>query len=142
MNKTDVLIVAPKRVAETVWMQEAEKWGLSSIAEKMIIVSGTKKQREKAIADASKPYKIIGRDNVKDVAGCKVDVLVLDELTSFKSHNSKRSKIIYGITARQRIGLTDVPANGALTYGANRAVGLFTARNQNFAWRAIYFIMR
>lgn len=29
-----VLIVAPKRVAETVWMQEAEKWGLSSIAEK------------------------------------------------------------------------------------------------------------
>ena len=137
-----VLIVAPKRVAETVWMQEAEKWGLSSIAEKMIIVSGTKKQREKAIADAMKPYKIIGRDNVKDIVGCKVDVLVLDELTSFKSHDSKRSKIIYGITARQRIGLTGTfLANGALDiWGQARAVGLFTARNQNFyAWRATYF---
>ena len=71
-----LLIVAPKRVAETVWMQEAEKWGLTELAEKMIIVSGTKKQREKAIADAMKPYKIIGRDNLKDVIGYCCDILV------------------------------------------------------------------
>ena len=37
-----VLIVAPKRVAETVWKQEAEKWGLDWIAEKLIIVAGPK----------------------------------------------------------------------------------------------------
>ena len=33
-----VLIVAPKRVASTVWRQEAEEWGLFDIAEKMIVV--------------------------------------------------------------------------------------------------------
>ena len=137
-----VLIVAPKRVAETVWMQEAEKWGLSSIAEKMIIVSGTKKQREKAIADAMKPYKIIGRDNLKDVIGYCCDILVLDELTSFKNHTTKRSKICYGITARQKIGLTGTFTAGNLIgiWGQARAVGFFTNKQQNFwAWRATYF---
>ena len=137
-----VLIVAPKRVAETVWMQEAEKWGLSSIAEKMIIVSGTKKQREKAIADAMKPYKVIGRDNLKDVIGYCCDILVLDELTSFKNHTTKRSKICYGITARQKIGLTGTFTAGNLIgiWGQARAVGFFTNKQQNFwAWRATYF---
>ena len=137
-----LLIVAPKRVAETVWMQEAEKWGLSSIAEKMIIVSGTKKQREKAIADAMKPYKIIGRDNLKDVIGYCCDILVLDELTSFKNHTTKRSKICYSITARQKIGLTGTFTAGNLIgiWGQARAVGFFTNKQQNFwAWRATYF---
>ena len=42
------LIVAPKRVAETVWRQEAEKWGLWSVAESMVVVKGTPKQRKAA----------------------------------------------------------------------------------------------
>ena len=142
INPESVLIVAPKRVAETVWKQEAEKWGLTELAEKMIIVSGTKKQREKAIADAMKPYKVIGRDNLKDVIGYCCDILVLDELTSFKNHTTKRSKICYGITARQKIGLTGTFTAGNLIgiWGQARAVGFFTNKQQNFwAWRATYF---
>ena len=101
-----VLIVAPKRVATTVWRQEAINWGLSDVAEKMVVVDGSPKKRAALIADKSKPYKVIGRDNMKDVEGYCCDVLVLDELTSFKNHDTKRSKICYGITARQKIGLT------------------------------------
>ena len=40
-----VLIVTPKRVATTVWRQEAINWGLSDIAEKMVVVDGSPKLR-------------------------------------------------------------------------------------------------
>ena len=82
-------IVAPKRVAETVWKQEAEKWGLKWLADKLTIVSGSKKKRDQIVM--SSDYLIIGRDNLQDVAGLRFDVLILDELTSFKNHTSKRS---------------------------------------------------
>ena len=137
-----VLIVAPKRVASTVWRQEAEEWGLFDIAEKMIVVEGTPKKRKELLADKSKPYKVIGRDNLKDVIGYCCDILVLDELTSFKNHTTKRSKICYGITARQKIGLTGTFTAGNLIgiWGQARAVGFFTNKQQNFwAWRATYF---
>ena len=49
-----VLIVAPKRVASTVWRQEAEKWGLYDIAEKMVVVEGTPKKRKELLVDKSK----------------------------------------------------------------------------------------
>ena len=55
------LIVAPKRVAETVWKQEAEKWGLWFVAESMVIINGTAKERRFKMEDTTRPYKIIGR---------------------------------------------------------------------------------
>ena len=42
-----VLIVAPKRVATTVWKKEAIDWKLFDIAEKMAVIDGTKKKRSK-----------------------------------------------------------------------------------------------
>jgi SNF2 family DNA or RNA helicase len=137
-----VLIVAPKRVATTVWRQEAINWGLSDVAEKMVVVDGSPKKRSKLLEDKSKPYKVIGRDNMKDVEGYCCDVLVLDELTSFKNHDTKRSKICYGITAKQKIGLTGTFTGGDLTgiWGQAHAVGVFTDKRQNFwAWRATFF---
>lgn len=137
------LIVAPKRVAETTWKQEAEKWGFE-IADKMCIVSGPKAKRMKALADDNCPYKIISRDNLQDVQGWQTECLVLDELTSFKTPSAARSKCVMSIKARKRIGLTGTfLANGAIdVYGQIAAVGLrkqFCGGLSFEAWRAINF---
>lgn len=137
-----ILIVAPKRVAESVWLQEAEKWGYAHTASKMVIVKGTPKQRAKAIADNAHPYKIISRDNLKDVYGYQCELLVIDELTSFKSVQSKRTQAVLSIKASRKVGLTGTfLANGAIDiYGQCAAVGLQFGGGLSFdAWRAIYF---
>lgn len=138
----DLLIVAPKRVAESVWLQEAEKWGHNDVASKMVIVRGTPKQRAKALADHEHPYKIISRDNLKDVYGWRTDLLIIDELTSFKSVQSKRTQAAMSIRATRKIGLTGTfLANGAIDiYGQCAAVDLRFGGGLNFyAWRAMYF---
>lgn len=137
-----MLIVAPKRVAESVWLQEAEKWGYTHTASKMVIVKGTPKQRSKAIEDNAHPYKIISRDNLKDVYGYQCDLLVIDELTSFKSVQSKRTQAVLSIHASRKVGLTGTfLANGAIDiYGQCAAVGLQFGGGLNFyAWRAMNF---
>jgi SNF2 family DNA or RNA helicase len=137
-----LLIVAPKRVAESVWLQEAEKWGYAHTASQMVIVKGTPKQRAKAIADKEHPYKIISRDNLKDVYGYKCDLLVIDELTSFKSVQSKRTQAVLSIQASRKVGLTGTfLANGAIDiFGQCAAVGLRFGGGLNFyAWRAMNF---
>lgn len=138
---TSLLIVAPKRVAESVWLQEAEKWGYNTIAERMVIVKGTKAKRAKLLAN-DKPYKIISRDNIKDVIGYRCDLLVIDELTSFKTISSKRTQAVLTIRAGRKIGLTGTfLANGAIDiFGQCAAVGLPLDGGVNFyAWRAIHF---
>lgn len=138
----DLLIVAPKRVAESVWLQEAEKWGYDDVARKMVIVNGTPKQRAKALADHDHPYKIISRDNLKDVYNWLTDLLIIDELTSFKSVQSKRTQAAMSIRAARKIGLTGTfLANGAIDiYGQCAAVDLRFGGGLNFyAWRAMYF---
>lgn len=138
----DLLIVAPKRVAESVWLQEAEKWGYDDVASKMVIVKGTPKQRAKSLADHEHPYKIISRDNLKDVYGWRTDLLIIDELTSFKSVQSKRTQAAMSIRATRKIGLTGTfLANGAIDiYGQCAAVDLRFGGGLNFyAWRAMYF---
>ena len=140
-------IVAPKRVAETVWKQEAAKWGLQWLADKLTIVSGSKKKRDQIVM--SYDYLVIGRDNLQDVAGLRFDLLVLDELTSFKNHTSKRSEACYSIKADKKIGLTGTfLTNGAIDcFGQFCAVGIGGSdamstreRNGNFyKWRAMNF---
>lgn len=137
------VIVAPKRVAENNWRQEAEKWNFNHCFERMTICAGTSTQREKAITDDAHPYKIISRDNLKDVRGMQFDVLIIDELTSFKNSESARSKYVRSIRADIRIGLTGTfIANGAVDiYGQADAVGLAERWNcPNFyAWRGAFF---
>lgn len=135
------LIVAPKRVAETVWKQEAEKWGWNEIAEKMVICKGVKSQRAKRLADAEHPYKIIGRDNLKDLEGASYGALIIDELTSFKTIDSNRTKIMLSIQAPIKVGLTGTfLANGAIDIFAQAAVvGLSWGGMSFYAWRGSYF---
>lgn len=137
---TSVLIIAPKRVAETTWKQEAEKWQLQDVADRMVIVSGTAAKRRKALNDQERPYKIISRDNVKDVQNGNYSLLVIDELTGFKNIESKRTKAVLSINAERKVGLTGTfLANGAIDiYGQCAAVGVRCGGNF-YAWRATYF---
>ena len=137
------LIVAPKRVAETVWKQEAEKWGLWSVAESMVIVKGTPEKRRKAWEDTTHPYKVVGRDNLADLELVRsFDIVIFDELTSFKTISSKRTRIAAAIgrSAKRAVGLTGTfLANGAIDiFGQCAAVGLAEA-NKFYSWRACYF---
>lgn len=145
VKPASVLIVGPKRVCETVWKQEAEKWGLTEIADKLTIVAGTKAKRRQLIQ--SSDYLIIGRDNLADVAGMSFDLLIMDELTSFKNPMSNRTDFICSIKAKKRIGLTgSFLTNGAIDcFGQFAAMGfggMMTKKERISAfyrWRATHF---
>ena len=145
VKPSTVLITCPKRVCETVWKQEAEKWGLQWLHDKLVIVAGTKSKRQNLIQ--SSDYLIIGRDNLADVAGMSFDLLIMDELTSFKNPQSNRTDFICSIKAKKRIGLTgSFLTNGAIDcFGQFAAMGfggLMTKKERVSAfyrWRATHF---
>lgn len=151
LRPASCVIIAPKRVAETVWKQEAEKWGLWSVAESMVIVKGTPAQRRKAWDDKLHPYKVVGRDNLADLFDsndCEFptgdfDLVVLDELTSFKSIDTKRTRRVFALArnAKRCVGLTGTfLANGAIDIFAQCAsVGLADNLKSFYSWRARYF---
>jgi len=114
------LVVAPKKVAESTWTDEAEKWDhLSGL--KVVKVMGTEKQRNQALSEKADVY-VIGRDSFVWLMGkyngnLPFDMLVIDELTSFKSPKSQRFKAMK--QARKSmprvVGLTGTPApNGMI----------------------------
>lgn len=113
------LVVAPKKVAETTWTTEAEKWDhLRGL--KVAKVMGTEKQRNLALASKADIY-VIGRDSFVWLFGkyggeLPFDALVIDELTSFKSSKSERFKAMKAATAsvKRVIGLTGTPAPNGL----------------------------
>lgn len=136
------LIVAPKRVAETVWRQEAEKWGLERVARNMVLVGGTA-ARKKAAAEGAASIKIVSRDNLKYFENAEVDVLVIDELTSFKNMASERTRLVLSINAQRKIGMTGTFApNGLLDiYAQLAAVGIASPELPDYyAWRGRWFV--
>ena len=115
-----VLVIAPKRVAESVWQEEAEKWDhLNHLRFSKII--GTEKQRTQALWAKADVY-IISRDNVAWLCamygGGKLpfDMVVVDELSSFKSYKSERFKALRGARPylKRLVGLTGTPAPNGL----------------------------
>jgi len=109
------LIVAPKRVAEDTWPKEVRKWEhLSDLS--FVEIRGTPKQRKEALTKQADLY-IITRDLIAwlvDYLGVNwdFDVVILDELSSFKSHQSQRFKKLRTVRPRikRMIGLTGTPA--------------------------------
>lgn len=92
------LIIAPLRVANTVWAQEIEKW--EHITLKGVICTGGQENRIRALKSAGDLF-IINRENVKwliDLAKKKkkwpFDCVVIDESSSFKSPSSRRFKAL------------------------------------------------
>lgn len=118
---TRVLVVAPLRVAQSVWATEAAKW--DHLRELCVIrVLGSAVQREAALAQSADVY-VINRENLPWLATrytpdiWPFDMVVLDELSSFKSHRAERFKALRRMRPgiRRVVGLTGTPApNGLL----------------------------
>lgn len=113
-----VLVVAPKKVAESTWSDEAAKW--DHIDLRVSVVAGTPAQRLRALSADADLY-VMGRDSVVWLEKLKerprFDMVVIDELTSFKSSRSQRFKSMRRLlrTVGRVVGLTGTPApNGLL----------------------------
>lgn len=110
-----VLVIAPKRVAETTWTTEADKWEHLRCL-KLSKVIGTEKERAEALGADADVY-VINRENVcwlvRYLNGrMPFDMLVIDELSSFKSHTAQRFKALKSVRYQfsRIIGLTGTPA--------------------------------
>lgn len=114
-----VLVVAPLRVAQSVWAQEVEKWEHLNL--RVVRVLGTERKRVQALNTDADVY-VINRENVQwlvaHYSGRRIpfDMVVLDELSSFKNHKSARWKALKNIRPRlsRVVGLTGTPAPNGL----------------------------
>lgn len=116
---TRVLVIAPLRVANTVWSDEIEQWSeLRHLRYSKIV--GTPKQRMVALQKDADIY-IVNRENLPWlVEQCspyfKWDMVVIDELSSFKSWQSKRFKAFMAMRPYMKriVGLTGTPSSNGL----------------------------
>ncbi|MCD3389046.1 DEAD/DEAH box helicase [Streptococcus equi subsp. zooepidemicus] len=115
-----VLVIAPLRVAKVTWSDEIRKWrNLSHL--RYSIAVGTEKERVAAL-NADADIYIINRENVqwlveKSGVPFEYDMVVIDELSSFKNWNSKRFKAFMKVRPRVKrvVGLTGTPSpNGMM----------------------------
>lgn len=124
MEDGPALVIAPKRVAEDTWSKEAAKWEhLQHL--KVVKIMGTAQQRIDALRSVYEgPFAdvyVINRENVVwliDHLGGRwpFPIVVLDELSSFKSAQAKRWKALRRVRGRihRIIGLTGTPRPNGL----------------------------
>lgn len=109
-----VLIIAPLRVAEHTWQEELKKWEhLSGLT--LSVVVGSDKERRAALRKPAFLYTL-NRENVVWLIDNKLfdfDMVIIDELSSFKSYQSKRFKALRRVQAstKRMVGLTGTPGN-------------------------------
>lgn len=112
-----VLIIAPLRVSRDIWPGELYKWNhLQGIV--MSTVLGSEKERIMALNRRANVY-VINRENVEWLVECRqwdFDMVVIDELSSFKSHRARRFKALKKIRpmVKRIVGLTGTPAPNGL----------------------------
>lgn len=114
-----VLVIAPLRVAKNTWTDEIKKWEhLSTLTYSLII--GNENERLSALNEQTDIY-IINRENVDwlvNKSGYKFDfdMVVIDELSSFKNHQSKRFKSLMKVRplVKRIVGLTGTPSSNGL----------------------------
>ncbi len=114
-----VLVIAPLRVAESVWGAEAEKWDhLKHL--RISKVLGTEKERIQAL-NATAGIYVINRENTKWLVdyyqkNWPFDMVVIDELSSFKSHKAQRFRALRRVRplVKRVVGLTGTPAPNGL----------------------------
>lgn len=113
------LVIAPKRVAEETWPEEVLKWDhLKHL--RISVVLGTESQRISALKVKADIY-VINRENVAWLIGYyqsafPFDMVVIDELSSFKSAKAIRFKALRRIRpmVKRVVGLTGTPAPNGL----------------------------
>ena len=114
-----VLVVAPLRVARDTWGAEIEKWEhLKNL--RYSVVVGTAQERISALCTPADIY-IINRENIQwlvEESGFSFDfdMAVIDELSSFKNHQSKRFRAFIKVRPKLKriVGLTGTPASNGL----------------------------
>lgn len=114
-----VLVIAPKRVADDTWTSEAMKWDhLNHLTFSKVL--GTAKQREMALKADADIY-LINRENVVWLVdqlkkNWFFDMIVVDEISSFKSNQAKRFKSLRMVRplSGRFVGLTGTPAPNGL----------------------------
>ena len=111
-----VLVIAPLRVARDTWPAEIQKWEhLQNLTYSVAV--GTEAERLRALKD----IYIINRENVQwliEESGAvfNYDMLIIDELSSFKNHDTKRFKSLMKMRPKVRrvVGLTGTPSSNGL----------------------------
>lgn len=114
-----VLIIAPLRVARDTWPAEIQKWDhLKGLTYSVAV--GTEAERRAALQKDTLIH-IINRENVQwliEQSGLpfQYDMLVIDELSSFKSHQAKRFRALMRMRPRvaRVVGLTGTPSSNGL----------------------------
>ncbi|WP_302370404.1 DEAD/DEAH box helicase [Acidaminococcus massiliensis] len=114
-----VLVIAPKKVAEATWQQEASKWDFLRNL-RFATVLGSAKNRIKELYRPADIY-VINRENVDWLVDYykndwPFDMVVVDESSSFKSHRAKRFKALASIRPhiRRIVELTGTPSPNSL----------------------------
>ena len=114
-----VLVVAPLRVAKTTWADEIRKWDHLQNLHYSVAV-GMEQERIAALKTSADIY-IINRENVQwlvEESGVPFDfdMLVIDELSSFKNHQTKRFKTLMKVRPKIKrvVGLTGTPSSNGL----------------------------
>ena len=114
-----VLVVAPKKVAESTWFREAEKWDHLKLL-KFSAVLGSEKKRINALNTPADIY-VINRENIPWLVDYyrndwPFDMVVIDEFSSFKNHQAKRFKALKLVLGKIKrlVGLTGTPAPNGL----------------------------
>lgn len=115
-----VLVIAPKRVVESVWQEEAAKWSHLCHLQFSKIV-GSQGKRIAAMRKKADIY-LVSRDNIAWLCGqfpdghLPYDMIVIDELSSFKSNKAVRFKAMKSALPfiKRLVGLTGTPAPNGL----------------------------
>jgi SNF2 family DNA or RNA helicase len=113
------LVIAPLRVAANSWPDEIGKWDhLKDLT--YSVATGSEEERRKALLTEADLH-IINRENVtwlveKSGLPFDYDMIIVDELSSFKSHQSKRFKSLLKVRPKLKriVGLTGTPASNSL----------------------------
>lgn len=115
-----VLVIAPKKVAESTWVREASKWDHLQLL-RFSTVLGSESKRVRALNSPADVY-VINRENIPWLVehyrnAWPFDMVIVDEFSSFKNHQAKRFKALSWVRPhiKRIIGLTGTPApNGLL----------------------------
>lgn len=114
-----VLVIAPLRVAQSTWPSEIAKWDHLANLHYAVAV-GTPKVREAALRQNAE-VTIINRENIEWLvrklgSAWDFDMVVIDELSSFKSWKAKRTRALLSVRPRIRriVGLTGTPSPNGL----------------------------
>lgn len=114
-----VLIIGPVRVIQSTWPDEIQKWDHTRDMT-YSVVAGTPKQRRKALEKDADIF-LIGKENVcwliDETSEFNFDMVVIDELSTFKNPRSQRFKALRRVMPRVNrfIGLTGTPAPRGIT---------------------------